>query len=894
MSQRVSWVDTSVRTRRRPFFGDGDDTDGPRVISGDVASMFGSPRLGAFLSFNATRLTCFALISAIESDSRNLILALGTDASWPKASIDAARDRFQRDRGVWDGTNFTLLVDYLDFADSYQVLLAHKAMLEDTLRTSLVNVASRLELVIAIRNRVAHTRPMEINDFSTLQDLSEILIGDSPRHWSDLESTMSRLKKDPSFVLGLTIQLPSDPIKQPYHNLPFPDFDETGFHGRKDELKRIKQAIRGAWPVVSILGDGGIGKTSIALKAAYDLLDDESLGYEAVVWVTAKSTTLTTTGIQNISGAIQDSLGLFEAAASELGAPRASAEDAAAEVLQYLAAFKILLVLDNLETVSDQRLRDFLLDLPNGSKVLVTSRIGLGIESPIKLGPLSDEESRRLLKALAAIRNVPLLKSLEDRSIDKFVSRLKGHPLYIKWLVSGVESGKRPSDLFNDNGLLLDFCMSNVFDKLTKRAQGVLQAMQVVQGQLSQGELAFITELSAYEIQETLLELMTTNFVAMRRSGFDEFEGIYQTGEFAGQYLSKNRPIDHQFRSRINAKARELSKLGQTISSRKFASRYDKRSIDTRGPHDIPAARLLVEAQRLLKLGALGPALEACIEAQKLSPTYYEAWRVEGLVQTHRQDRYASSEAYQTAVSLAGESPQVAYHYGNYLLDEVADYSQGLSVLQAAARLDPKSEEVLYSVARAHFLAANYAECLDTCVALLAVAESLSSTQAAVEMLLRAAVFGVETALYDGRLEDGLELIDSVLATARQIGVESIPSGGADWLLRLKFSAARIQTEGESEPYLVKHASSIVDQLSDRVRVIDSTSLDRVVGVIARLNLDKHFAFATVNDRDYFFHHNDLQDRAEWANVEVDRLAAFAIDRGGDRGPRARRVRILS
>ncbi|CAM5328033.1 hypothetical protein SRIMM317S_01582 [Streptomyces rimosus subsp. rimosus] len=48
------------------------------------------------------------------------------------------------------------------------------------------------------------------------------------------------------------------------------------------------------------------------------------------------------------------------------------------------------------------------------------------------------------------------------------VGAVKG-PLYIRWFVAGVQAGKRPEELFNGNELLLDFCMSNVYQYLNER-----------------------------------------------------------------------------------------------------------------------------------------------------------------------------------------------------------------------------------------------------------------------------------------------------------------------------------------------------------------------------------------------------------------------------------------
>lgn len=48
------------------------------------------------------------------------------------------------------------------------------------------------------------------------------------------------------------------------------------------------------------------------------------------------------------------------------------------EILEYMKEFKTLLVLDNLESINSESIREFLFDIPQGSKILTTSRIGIG------------------------------------------------------------------------------------------------------------------------------------------------------------------------------------------------------------------------------------------------------------------------------------------------------------------------------------------------------------------------------------------------------------------------------------------------------------------------------------------------------------------------------------
>lgn len=849
------------------------------------------------MSFNATRLTCFAIISALETDFRDLILSLESNHAvyWSASAVEVATKRLHREHPNASGSpSHVELIDFLDFADSYQILLGNKRILDQTVLDSLTSIAPALERLIAVRNRVAHSRPMEIDDLAVTYDVARALVRAAANVWAALESTMRRLELDPAFVLGLTVQLPSDPLNQPLHNLPIPDFDETGFFGRGRELQRIKKAILGPWPVVSILGDGGIGKTAIALKVAYGVLDDRAANFEAVVWVTAKATTLTSGEIQSISGAIQDSLGMFEAAALELSGGGESVGDPTQEVLDYLASFRILLILDNLETVTDQRLRDFLLDMPNGSKVLITSRIGLGMENPVKLEPLSDQESKSLLRSLASIRNIDVLKNLDDSGLTKLVSKLKGHPLYIKWLVAGVQSGRRPSELVSDNSLLLDFCMSNVYDKLREPARQVLQSMQVIRGARGQGELAYLNGFNAQQVQSALLELMTTNFVSMRRSADDALDGTYETGDFASQYLARHQPVRPRFREQVSSRSHTLADLGQRMRTDGRADRYSSSSLDIRGQHDVPAARLLLEALRNLRESKMDEAINLCHEAQTLSPTYHEAWRIEAVVHEHRRDHYATLAALERAFELAEQSEIMAYHYAVYLCDGANEYERGLTVLQAAARADPESAHIVHQIARTHFYMGNYLESVDSCRALSALSQNPMHAGPNIELALRAAVFGAENFLWLRDANAAAELIEACLQLLNGLRIEQIEPAHTDWMMRLALLSNKLGGEPDAEPYLARRAQDFASQFTDKVRIVDIDSLDRCTGQVKRVQKEKHFGFIRLDSQDYFFHHNDLLARNEWAGVVEDVLVAFKPDNANPRRRRATEVRVLA
>jgi LuxR family glucitol operon transcriptional activator len=98
-----------------------------------------------------------------------------------------------------------------------------------------------------------------------------------------------------------------------------------------------------------VIGEGGVGKTALALKACYTLLDETPPFYDALIWVTAKANRLTPSDIEEIDGAINTSTGLIEAASNALVRQHSDPEEDLYLNLQY---HRILLVIDNLETFS--------------------------------------------------------------------------------------------------------------------------------------------------------------------------------------------------------------------------------------------------------------------------------------------------------------------------------------------------------------------------------------------------------------------------------------------------------------------------------------------------------------------------------------------------------------
>ncbi|MFF3454296.1 NB-ARC domain-containing protein [Streptomyces sp. NPDC002730] len=851
------------------------------------------------MTSSATRLTCFALLSALEEDLRASIVGACEEKDNAKAILGEERfDRVQirlvRDLGTQNPPSMTAVVPYLDFADAYEVLSGIKGRLPEGMQDSLRLFAPNVGKLTQVRNRVAHTRPMEVDDLAVVHDVSRSIHASAATHWTRVGETLGKLEEDPAYVLGLTINLVSDPDNAPQHNLPAPEFDETGFFGRRGELDRIKKAIKGAYPVVSILGDGGIGKTSIALKAAYELLDDPNNPFDAFVWVTAKATILTVNEIQRISGAIENSLGLFASAAEQLGGVSAKkSADPVSEVLSYLEHFKVLLILDNMETVLDQRLRDFLLDLPMGSKVIITSRIGLGIENPVSLAPLSNEDSTRLLRKLARVRNVEALQGLQPPVVSKMVQAMKGHPAYIRWFVAGVQAGKRPEELLHENDLLLDFCMSNVYGHLTEHGRAVLRSMQVLPGRRSQAELAFLNGYTAGEIQSSLLELITTNFVQMQGASMDQAsETTYQLTDFGKQYLDKRHAVKSIEREMFEGRSRELTELGVRLQAESTASPYDPKTLDIHGPGDFSTARLLRDALRSYERGEFDSALVTCREAQRLSPGYHESWRVEAYIQTARRDTTAARAAYERAHELAPDSATLNYLYGTFLVDEAVDLSLGLQLLQRAAVLAEVPPVVVNQITWAHIQLGDYESAMSSVSHAITLRPDSYDGSVALTMGSRAAVYATRNRIDCLQFEAAVELIEAAVELVESARVEMLAEETGDRIIQLLDIGEGLIRKLDEE-FLLTSLENLCARLKDRLRSISPHLINRRIGTVANMRQDKLFGFIRSWGQDYFFHLSDLLLDVEWPNLGAGACVAFAPDEQDLRGPRAANLRWL-
>jgi len=435
-----------------------------------------------------TRARLYVLIDAFERDMRasiaRFILGEISEEEALGKLFAKASGRKGDDAASSDDTP---LAEYLDLREAYDLLNTHRRLLPEELAREVRELTPSMDRLVSIRKRVMHPRPLLAGD----SDAAAMLLNQfQTRFWPELQRMFMHLDEDPSWEPLVTL---TETDTLTLHNLPLPEYDETGLVGRSVEVEDlIKMIQRGREAVITITGEGGIGKTAVALEVAYRLVDDPTQPFDAVLWTSLKHERLTAVGILEIAGAARDLTGAIR----PLGQTFDSGfEGTLADLSEALQELKVLVVFDNLETIGGLDFKQLYESLPDTVSYLVTSRIGVGeYERRYALLPLSERDSVRLFNDYVRARRLTALMKLSNDTRVEVVRQLRHSPLAIRWFVLAVESGKDALAQLRNQEELLDFCVRSVYDSLSIAGRQVLAALSVLSRPVAADELVVLLE----------------------------------------------------------------------------------------------------------------------------------------------------------------------------------------------------------------------------------------------------------------------------------------------------------------------------------------------------------------------------------------------------------------
>jgi tetratricopeptide (TPR) repeat protein len=334
-------------------------------------------------------------------------------------------------------------------------------------------------------------------------------------------------------------------------NLPQPE--HSYFVGREHELDSLIRKLLPSdrtW-LVLIDGVGGVGKTALAVEVARRLLgmtdpSGRSL-YDAAIWASAKRDILTADGIRPRHSDMSTLRDLYVALCTVLEhseilrMPESEQRLAVRELLS--GDRRILLVVDNLETLEDEHVTTFLRELPQPSKAIVTSRHRIDVAYSIRLEGLRTPEAMELVGQETSRRGIDLATG----QAEELIRKTGGIPLAILWSLGLIGLGHSVNSVLERLGSghndITRFCFTESVSALKgSRAERLLAAAELLDEGFTRELLGLVAGFGVDELSrdDALQQLLVLSLI-------NESKGLFNllplTRTFVADYLRKDSAL---------------------------------------------------------------------------------------------------------------------------------------------------------------------------------------------------------------------------------------------------------------------------------------------------------------------------------------------------------------
>jgi tetratricopeptide (TPR) repeat protein len=322
------------------------------------------------------------------------------------------------------------------------------------------------------------------------------------------------------------------------------------FFGREAELAQIREALdpeNRTWGAL-IDGPGGMGKTSLAVRAAYDCTPEQ---FDRIVFVSVKNRELDDDGLRELGVFVLPGfLEMLNELSRELGRAditKAPEDERIRLLLDALRDERALLILDNLESLprpDRDRLFTFVKRLPQGCKAILTSRrrIGSGSEELI-LQKLSREAALETLADLA--RRNPLLARISEAERITLYEQTADSPLLLRWVAGQLGRGScrdfdqalaflRSCPADNDP---LEFVFGDLVNEFTEEESKVLCALTYFTLPAKVEHLAAVADCDEESIETALRSLANRSLVVP-----DTEETAFALVPLVADFLRRRKP----------------------------------------------------------------------------------------------------------------------------------------------------------------------------------------------------------------------------------------------------------------------------------------------------------------------------------------------------------------
>lgn len=322
------------------------------------------------------------------------------------------------------------------------------------------------------------------------------------------------------------------------------------FFGRKKELAAIREALdheNRTWGTL-IDGPGGMGKTSLAIRAAYDCQPGQ---FHRIIFLSVKDREMDDDGERKLTGFILPGfLDMLNELARELKQPdilKAAEHLRIGLLLDALRPARALLIFDNLESLSKldrDQIFTLIKRLPQGCKAILTSRRRLGAGSEELILDKLDQDAAMAILADLACHNKLLAKTSEADRIALY-RHTGGKPLLLRWAAGQLGRGscRTVTDALHFLGICppendpLEFVFGDLLEEFSLEETRVLCALTYFTLMAKSDHVAEVAGLDKGSVETALRSLANRSLVVP-----DQEEEAFSLVPMVAEFLQRKRP----------------------------------------------------------------------------------------------------------------------------------------------------------------------------------------------------------------------------------------------------------------------------------------------------------------------------------------------------------------
>ena len=389
-------------------------------------------------------------------------------------------------------------------------------------------------------------------------------------------------------------------------------------------------------------------------------------------------------------------------------------------IREALAKFRVLLVIDNLETVEDERVFRFLKDLPEPCKALVTSRKRLGeVERIVQLREFTPEEANELLRVEMSSKQVSLPSS--DAAFARIYKATGGIPLAMKlmvgWMAQGdsLEAAERRTG--QKGGDLLEFCFAESYSRfMDDVARLAFSIFPILPEKASLEQVEAATGLARNQVEGAIAKLRSLSLLNEEVVESDEGEPatfysmLPLTAAFALSILERDRGREKDARKRI-ARYFEYHKKTQDALEQYGAALQDLGGQTETGR---TAALLSNLALATYQRGNLRRARNLFEQAVRTDPHLSYAFQMWATVERQQGNHAKANELFRRATELNPNNPVIWSSWAMMKRDEGDLVSAELYLEKALGLRFPPDPFIVTQLAIVRGQRGKFAESLKT------------------------------------------------------------------------------------------------------------------------------------------------------------------------------------